>query len=70
MSALMIVIRCPKMGRAIPTGIETDESSFKRIPDVLSRTRCLACGCDHVWWKRETWLADALPDNSRQKTAA
>ena len=65
-----LLFTCPITHHQASTGIETDESSFKRIPDVLSRTRCLACGYDHVWWKRETWLADAFPDNWQQKTAA
>ena len=57
MSALMI--KCPKTGQAISTGIETDDHSFGQIPDVLSRAHCPVCGLDHVWWKREAWLADA-----------
>ena len=67
-----IMIRCAKTGRAISTGIETDEDSFARLADVLSRTHCPVCGLDHVWWTREAWLADqteqvSLPSAERQK---
>ena len=68
MSAVMIT--CPKTERAISTGIETDEYSFEQIADVLCSAQCPLCGLDHTWWKREAWLADAVPGISRQKTAA
>src|SRR2546430_2287795 len=40
----VLMIRCPNTGRLISTGIETDEHSFGRIPDVLAHTRCPVCG--------------------------
>jgi len=55
----VLMIRCPNTGRSVSTGIETDEHSFSRIPDVLAHTRCPVCGLDHAWWKREAWLADS-----------
>jgi hypothetical protein len=56
MSVLMI--RCPATGQAISTGIETDQNNLNKIPNVLARTRCPMCRLEHVWWKREAWLAD------------
>jgi hypothetical protein len=56
MGALMIT--CPNTGQPISTGIETDEYSLKQIDDVPTRTHCPLCGLDHIWWKREAWLAD------------
>jgi hypothetical protein len=58
MSAVMI--RCPNTGRAISTQIETEAVVFRSLPHVDSRTACPACGHDHVWTKREAWLADLV----------
>lgn len=57
MSALMI--RCPQTGQLIFTGIETDQISLNKTPDVPMHARCPACGREHMWWKREAWLEDA-----------
>jgi hypothetical protein len=62
MGALMIT--CPNTGQPIPTAIDTDEHSLRKIPDVLTRTRCPCCGLDHAWWTREAWLANAPPEGS------
>lgn len=61
----VVMIRCPNTGRDVPTGIDTDQASFDRAPDVLSHSRCPICGLEHSWWKRETHLNEAggLPIN-------
>lgn len=53
---LQIMLTCARTGQFVPTGIETDLDTFINLPDVLSRTRCAACGSTHFWTKRETWL--------------
>jgi hypothetical protein len=55
----MLMIRCPRTGQDIPTGIETDADSFKQIPDVLVYTLCPHCGTDHAWRRDEAWLDGA-----------
>jgi hypothetical protein len=67
MSPLMI--RCPKTGKPISTGIVTDECSLQQFPDVPTRTHCDVCGLEHVWWKREAWLANIPPDLQSQAAA-
>jgi hypothetical protein len=57
-----VMIKCPNTGKLIATGIETDEDSFGRLPDALSRTYCPHCGVEHAWWKREALLVDRPPD--------
>jgi hypothetical protein len=54
----MVMVRCPRLGRPISTGIETDLESFKSIPDVLSKVYCADCGLEHVWWPREAFLEE------------
>jgi hypothetical protein len=55
MASVMIV--CPETRREIYTGIETDEASFARLPDVISRTQCPICGGEHLWTKGNAWLS-------------
>ena len=50
MSSLMI--RCPKTGQNVWTGIETDLESLKSIPDTLFYAACPQCGFDHAWWPK------------------
>jgi hypothetical protein len=54
----VVTIRCPNTGRDISTGIDTDQASFDRLPDVLSHSRCPMCGLEHSWWKREARLVE------------
>jgi hypothetical protein len=54
MSAIMV--KCPNTGQFISTGIETDQQSFRSLPDVPAHSRCPLCGLEHVWWKREAFL--------------
>jgi len=62
-----IMIKCPNKGIFISTGIETDENSFSLLPDVPTRSRCAICGVEHVWWKHEAQLSDAmLLDGARE----
>ena len=57
----MLVMRCPRTGQEVPTGIETDPDSFRLIPDVMIYTACPHCGIDHAWWPNEAWLTDRGP---------
>lgn len=57
------MIKCLNTGKLISTGIETDEESFRRLPDVLSRTYCPHCRVEHTWWKNEAMLLDQPPES-------
>jgi hypothetical protein len=52
----MVMVKCPRTGRAIPTGITTDRESFRRKPVFFARTRCPSCGIDHTWFARDAWV--------------
>jgi hypothetical protein len=52
----IVIIVCPHTGRDVSTGIEIDEASFRKLPDVLVRSRCPQCGMQHAWWTREARL--------------
>jgi hypothetical protein len=56
-SMAMVMIRCPKTGQDVPTGIDTDSRTFSGLPTALARAHCPHCGRDHTWNKDAAWLA-------------
>jgi hypothetical protein len=56
----VIVIRCPKTGQEISTGIEIEEGELQRLPPVESRTYCLLCGDTHPWHPQHARVSDPL----------
>jgi hypothetical protein len=57
---LQIMFACAHTGQFVPTGIETDIDTFVALPEVLSLSKCPACGRSHYWTKSETWISDSL----------
>jgi len=55
----ILMIRCPKTGRAISTGREVDSASFRSSPVFFSRTYCPLCGVTHEWFARDAWVFDS-----------
>jgi hypothetical protein len=52
-----LIVRCPKTGRELSTGIETD--GVDRLPKVGTRMRCPLCGGEHFWTSKEVWFAES-----------
>jgi hypothetical protein len=46
-----IAIYCPRTGREVSTGVESDREAFQRLRPVVTRMKCAACGSEHVWSK-------------------
>ena len=57
---LQIMFACAQTGQFVHTGIETDLDTFVALPEVLSMSKCPACGRSHYWTKSETWISDSL----------
>ena len=55
----LIMIRCPRSGQEVWTGVETDPDTFQTIPHHLFYASCQHCGLEHAWWRDEAWLVDA-----------
>jgi endogenous inhibitor of DNA gyrase (YacG/DUF329 family) len=69
----LVMIKCPVTGKAVSTAIETEASSFRRLPKITAHMRCPACGRDHEWTVSSAWLSGEprLVAQSRlQKTEA
>ena len=54
-----LMIRCPKTGRAVPTGKYVDFAAFRSSPVFFSRTHCPLCREMHEWFARDAWVCDS-----------
>ena len=52
-----LVIRCSETGREVATGIDTEQATLERLPEVISTLACPACGRVHRWRPAEARLA-------------
>jgi hypothetical protein len=53
----LVMIECPVTGLAVSTAIETEPSSFRRLPKIAANMRCPACGQEHEWTVSSAWLS-------------
>ena len=55
-----VMIRCPRTGTNVSTGLEMDKGTWDALPVVTSKMHCPACGAEHVWSKiHATFAASA-----------
>jgi hypothetical protein len=55
-----IMIRCPVLGRAVPTGLTSEQIVFDSLPpDLEIPMRCPACMKLHKWERRDAWVEKA-----------
>jgi hypothetical protein len=50
-----ILIRCPILDRAVPTGLTTDTIKLDTLEMTLTM-RCPACDRIHTWKKKDAWI--------------
>jgi hypothetical protein len=53
-----IMIRCPRSGHEIPTGIEMVPLDFQHAPVFFARVRCPICLEEHEWFAKDAWVCD------------
>ena len=62
----VVVMRCPRTGREVPTGAVMEREAFQALKPVIQRMRCPACGSEHVWSRGTArWKADT-PDSAAE----
>jgi hypothetical protein len=54
----VLMLKCRTTGREFSTGIYTDEETFKRLPDTVTRSTCPHCSRQHGWWTREARVSE------------
>ena len=61
-----VMIRCPRTGQSISTGIEMEPSVLGHLPLVQAWRRCPVCGEEHAWDASSAWLSEPslAPENN------
>ena len=60
----VVMIRCPRTGSEVSTGLEMDRATWNALPVVPSRMHCPACRAVHMWSKNHARFvvpAEAYP---------
>jgi len=57
----VVMIKCPKTGREISTGITTDPVSFNSTPVFFASTYCPICRATHEWFAKDAWVCESAP---------
>jgi hypothetical protein len=47
----VVMIRCPRTGSEVSTGLEMDQATWNALPVVRSKMHCPACRAEHMWSK-------------------
>ena len=48
----------PRQGSTIPTGIETERSSFECSTVFFADAYCGLCNANHRWFARDAWIEE------------
>ena len=59
----IVIIRCPKTGNCISTGMEVNRAAFGSMPVFFGSTFCPACRVSHEWFAPNAWVCDYGPKN-------
>ena len=54
----MLMLKCRTTGREFSTGIYTDEETFQKLPNTVTKAACPHCGQLHGWWTREARVSE------------
>jgi hypothetical protein len=53
-----LMIRCPKTGKPVTTGIHMDRTRFRSMIVFFSSSYCQSCGTSHQWYARDAWMCE------------
>jgi hypothetical protein len=54
----VVMIKCPKTGRDISTGITADRVRFNSTPVFFAHTYCPICRATHEWFAKDAWVRE------------
>lgn len=54
-----LTFRCPRTGKTIETGIETDQYTLIAVRTISMRMRCEHCSCEHAFQVEDGYLGKA-----------
>jgi hypothetical protein len=54
----VVMVKCPRTGHAISTGMQADRSNFQCLPVFFSRVFCPVCNVQHEWFAKDAWVRE------------
>jgi hypothetical protein len=63
----VVMVKCPRTGEHIRTGMMAERRSFDEMPVFFARVLCPLCREEHEWFAREAWVCEA--EGSEQAAA-
>jgi hypothetical protein len=54
-----VMVKCPRTGHDISTGIVADRASFNATPVFFARVYCPMCRAEHEWFAQQAWVCDS-----------
>jgi hypothetical protein len=54
-----VMIKCPRTGQHIRTGMNADRSSFEATPVFFARAYCPLCRAEHEWFAKDAWVCES-----------
>jgi hypothetical protein len=66
----LIMIRCPRTGREISTGIRMSRREFEQLPVFFARAFCSTCQSEHEWFAKDAWVCDGAHEDTIPRAAA
>ena len=65
-----VMVRCPRTGRDIATGMVSDRESFRAMPVFFARVYCPACRTEHEWFAQEAWVRESESERVERQAFA
>ena len=59
----VVMIKCPRTGQQIRTGMTADRRSFETTPVFFARAYCPICRREHEWFAKDAWVSE-LPERA------
>ena len=65
----VVMVRCPRTGHDIETGLVSDRERFRATPVFFARVYCPICRTEHEWFAQEAWVCDGDPQPRESNVA-
>ena len=57
----VVMIKCPRTGEHIQTGMLADPGRFASTPVFFARVFCPICRAEHEWFAKDAWVCESPP---------
>ena len=64
-----VMIKCPRTGQHIRTGLIADRGSFETTPVFFAQAYCSICRTEHEWFAKDAWVYEREPQRSERAVA-